>query len=71
MTPEEISPTNAGTPSWHAPNNWAMDGACSRNRTVFFFPKKCALQIRMLMIGDAAVASAAPSNPMPSGNIKI
>ena len=23
------------------------------------------------MIGDAAVASAAPSNPMPSGNIKI
>ena len=43
-------------------------GAKYEKGTLFSFLKKWRLQMEMLMMGDTAVASAAPASPSPMGN---
>ena len=47
------------------------EGSCRTRRTVLLFLKKWRLQMEMLMMGDTAVASAAPASPRPIVNMKI
>ena len=67
--PEDISPMNAEIPSWHERNSLRTDGRVGIKRRVFFFVKKCAAQMVILMTGESPVASAAPGMPIRSGNI--
>ena len=52
-------------------NKSLAEGICRTNCRVFSFLKKWRLQIAMLIMGETAVASAAPASPRPMGNMKI
>ncbi len=69
VTPDEISPTKADTPSWHEDNSFLSEGRAHRNMTVLRFDRRCTQQIATPRTGDSAVASAAPRIPSLSGNI--
>ena len=69
VTPDEISPTKAEIPSWHAANSLFAEGTVQRTLTVLFFESRCTQQIATPSTGDSAVASAAPRIPILSGNI--
>ena len=71
VTPELISPTKPEMPSWQLWPSSLAEGRWRTNCTLFFFLKKWRLQMEMLMMGDTAVASAAPASPRPMGNIKM
>ena len=71
VTPELISPTKPEMPSWQLCPSSFTEGIRRTNSTPFSFLKKCRLQMEMLMMGDTAVASAAPASPRPMGNIKM
>lgn len=71
VTPEDISPTKPEMPSWQLWPSSLAEGRWRTNCTPFFFLKKWRLQMEMLMMGDTAVASAAPASPRPMGNMKI
>ena len=69
VTPEESSPTKPEMPSLQlCPSSFA-EGSCRTNCRVFSFLKKWRLQMAMLMMGETAVASAAPAKPRPMGNM--
>ena len=64
-----ISPMNPETPTALTCASSLNVGLCQRKRSVFAFLRKCRALIPMPTMGDAAVASAAPAMPIPSGNI--
>ena len=69
VMPPAISPMNPETPTALTCASSLNVGLCQRKRSVFVFLRKCRALIPMPTMGDAAVASAAPAMPIPSGNI--
>ena len=47
------------------------DGDAAHRVDAAVFLRKWRLQMAMLMMGETAVASAAPAKPSPKGNMKI